>query len=243
MKNELELEFRLTVGDLDDKDNITFYSIANLFQEAATIHAEELNVGYDKMIEKNLAWIVARNKITIINNIKPSKIVKVKTWPHPNGRFDFDRDYLLLDENNNLIAKGTSKWLVYDLKRNFLCSSKGIMEDVNFKEEKNYSTKFDKINYGDFNDYNYISDYKIQKSDIDHYGHMNNAKYFILMNNALNIDVKNITEVQIDYLNQGYLNDNIKLYQKISNNEYYLIGKKDENIVFAIKVILVPIDN
>lgn len=242
MKNEIELEFRLTVGDLDRNDNLSFYTISNLFQEVATVHAEELNVGYNKMKEKNLAWIIARNKITVLRNLNNSKNVKVKSWPHPNGRFDFDRDYLLYDDNDNLVAKGTSKWLVYDLKRKFLCSSKGIMEDVLFKEDKNYETKLDKINYGDLNDYEFIQEYKIQKSDIDHYGHMNNAKYFILMENTLDIENKDIYDVQIDYLNQGYLNDILKIYRKKIGNEYYLIGKNNDIIIFAIKIILMPID-
>ena len=51
------------------------------------------------MNAKNLAWIIARNKITIYKNKNIGKIVKVKTWPQPNGRFEFVRDYLLFDEN------------------------------------------------------------------------------------------------------------------------------------------------
>jgi len=172
-----EIEYRLTVGDLDRYDRLTPYSISNLFQEIASIHAEELGCGYDVMIAKNLAWIVARNRITIIDSNKVSKIVKVRTWPHPNGRFDFDRDYLLFDENDNLVAKGTSKWLVYDLKKNFLCSSKGIMEGIDFETNSVYDTKLGKIDYGNPDDYTFIYDHKIMYSDLDHYGHMNNAKY------------------------------------------------------------------
>ena len=69
MKANKTLEFRLTAGDLDVYDHLTPYTISNLFQEAASLHAEELNVGYEVMKEKDLAWIVARNKITIIDTI------------------------------------------------------------------------------------------------------------------------------------------------------------------------------
>ena len=82
------LEFRLTVGDKDLYDNITPYCISNLFQEVASLHAIELGVGYEVMNEKKLAWIIARNKITIIDNSKLKDTVKVKTWPLPNGRFE-----------------------------------------------------------------------------------------------------------------------------------------------------------
>lgn len=233
---EKDLEFRLTVGDFDCYDRLTAYSIGNLFQEIAALHAEELGCGYEVMINKDLAWIVARNKITIINQKLVTKNVKVKTWPHPNGRFDFERDYLLYNENNEIIAKGSSKWLVYNLKKNFLCSSKGIMENIDFKEEKLYEEKFDKINYGNLEDYTFALKHQIVFSDLDHYGHMNNAKYLIIMMDALNLkENENIEDLQVDYINQGYLGRVLDIYKKKENDYYYLIGKDEEKIIFAIK--------
>lgn len=233
---EKKLAFRLTVGDTDCYDRLTPYSISNLFQEVASLHAEDLGCGYDVMIAKNLAWIVARNKITIIKSKNVGKNVIVKTWPHPNGRFDFERDYLLFNENNELLAKGSSKWLIYDLKRNFLCSSKGIMEDVDFSLEKVYEEKFDKIDYGKIEDFELVLKHQIVFSDLDHYGHMNNAKYFVLMMDALNLNENEVlNEIQVDYINQGYLNRIIDIYKKKIDNTYYLLGKDEDKIIFAIK--------
>ena len=236
MKANKTLEFRLTAGDLDVYDHLTPYTISNLFQEAASLHAEELNVGYEVMKEKGLAWIVARNKITIYNPINVGKVVKVNTWPLPNGRFDFDREYLLFSEEGNLIAKGTSKWLVYNLKRNFLCSSKGIMEDIDFETKRNYEEKFEKINYGDLNDFNLVYEKHINFSDLDHYGHMNNAKYLVVLMDSLNLNKDElIEEIQVDYINQGYKDHELKVYLKKENNIYYLVGKDLDSIIFVIK--------
>lgn len=241
MKAIKELDFRLTVGDLNQFDLIRPYSICNLFQEMASIHAEELNVGYDVMIKENKAWIIARTKINIIKHNLDNKVVKVKTWPHPNGRFDFDRDYIMYNSNNEIIAKGMSKWLVYDLKRGFLSSSKGIMENVDFLEDKNYDSKFEKINYGDLSEYKFAMKYQIMNSDIDHYEHMNNAKYFILIENVLSLSEEQlIDEIQVDYINQGYLNRYLDIYIKKIDNEYYIIGKDEDNIIFVSKVKIMP---
>jgi len=236
MGAEKFLTFRLTVGDLDCYNRLTPYSVSNLFQEIASLHAEELGYGYDFMIKKSLAWIVARNKITFIKTRNIGKNVTIKTWPHPNGRFDFIRDYLLYDENNELIAKGSSKWLVYDLNRKFLCSSKGIMEGLEFNNEKVYDEKIEKINYGNLEDFTLILTHQIQYSDLDHYGHMNNAKYLVLMMNALALkENEEFVEVQVDYINQGYLGRKIDIYKKKVDNIYYLVGKDEDNVIFAIK--------
>lgn len=233
---EKELTFRLTIGDMDKYDRITPYSISNMFQEIASLHADDLGCGYDFMINKSLAWIVVRNRITLYKSKSIGKVVKVKTWPHPNGRFDFIRDYLLYDENNELIAKGSSKWLVYDLKRNFLCSSKGIMEGIEFKKDKAYDDKFDKIEYGSLDEYTFVFTQKIAYTDLDHYNHMNNAKYLLMMMNALRLDENEYFDnIQVDYLNQGYLDHNIDVYKKKVDNVYYLLGKDEEKIIFVIK--------
>ena len=91
MKANKTLEFRLTAGDLDVYDHLTPYTISNLFQEAASLHAEELNVGYEIMKEKDLAWIVARNKITIIDPINVVRaayiinFIAIVKFPYPNA--------------------------------------------------------------------------------------------------------------------------------------------------------------
>ena len=37
------------------------------------------------------------------------------------------------------------------------------------------------------------------------------------------------------FLNQGYLDDVISVYVKKENNEYYLVGKNNDKIIFVIK--------
>ena len=77
---EKELTFRLTIGDMDKYDRITPYSISNMFQEIASLHAEDLGCGYDFMINKSLAWIVVRNRITLYKSKSIGKVVKVKNY-------------------------------------------------------------------------------------------------------------------------------------------------------------------
>ena len=76
----------------------------------------------------------------------------------------------------------------------------------------------------------------IKNSDLDHYGHMNNAKYLMILSDALRFTKDElIEEVQVDYLNQGYLDDVISVYSKKENNEYYIVGKNLDKVIFVIK--------
>jgi acyl-ACP thioesterase len=110
------------------------------------------------------------------------------------------------------------------------------MENIEFDTIKNYNEPFNKINYGDLNEYSFIYDKKIMFSDLDHYGHMNNAKYLVILMDSLNLNKDDlIEEIQVDYINQGYKDHVLKVYLKKENNINYLVGKDLDNIIFVIK--------
>ena len=44
-----------------------------------------------------------------------------------------------------------------------------------------------------------------------------------------------IEEIQVDYINQGYKEHELKVYLKKENNTYYLVGKDLDSIIFVIK--------
>ena len=112
----------------------------------------------------------------------------------------------------------------------------GIMEDIEFETKRNYEEKFEKINYGDLNDFSLVYEKKINFSDLDHYGHMNNAKYLVILMDSLNLNKDDlIEEIQVDYINQGYKGHILKVYLKKENNINYLVGKDSDNIIFVIK--------
>ena len=96
--------------------------------------------------------------------------------------------------------------------------------------------KFEKINYGDLNDFNLVYEKKINFSDLDHYGHMNNAKYLVILMDSLNLNKDDlIEEIQVDYINQGYKDHVLKVYLKKENHTMYIVGKDLDNIIFVIK--------
>ena len=106
------------------------------------------------------------------------------------------------------------------------------MEGLEFNNEKVYDEKIEKINYGNLEDFTLILTHQIQYSDLDHYGH----KYLVLMMNALALkENEEFVEVQVDYINQGYLGRKIDIYKKKVDNIYYLVGKDEDNVIFAIK--------
>ena len=129
-KNVFEKEFELRISDFDCFDKIKPSVILDFFQDVAGEHADILSVGFNDLIKKDLIWVLVRTKYEVIKEPNLYSKIKIKTWPHPKGRIDFDRDYLILDENNNILIKGTSKWVIVNYKTRRL----SLTKDIDFKK-------------------------------------------------------------------------------------------------------------
>ena len=171
-----EKHFTLTNGMFDEHYGIKPYAILDIFQRIAGDHADILGCGTAFCEKNNYAWIIVRQEVYIYNNPTPMETVVVKTFPHKPSRIECKREYEISSSNGVLYAKGCSSWVLVDLSTFKMLKSDNIYPEGEFIESVLFKEKLIKpLNV--FNDDNYLCDYKVEKSDIDIYHHMNNAKY------------------------------------------------------------------
>ena len=230
----IERSFRLTTGAFDHYDRIRPYTVLDLFQEVAGTHAEILNIGFKTLYDQDIIWVLARNKFIAEKKIPVSSTIVVKTWPHPNGRFDFVRDYEIYDEEGNLCIRGTSKWCLLNYKTMRIVPTTYAKIEGEFYPHIAIPGPVDKISYERDETFKMVSTHVVQVSDLDHNGHMNNARYAELLLNVLNLKQdEEITSVEMDYLKQLFLNDKINLCLKKDEKEAILIGEKNHEACFV----------
>ncbi len=229
-----ECNFRLTTGFYDHYDRIRPYAILDLFQETAGSHAESLKIGFKALYDQDIIWVLARNKFIIEKNLSVSANIKVKTWSHPNGRFEFIRDFEIYDEKNNLCVRGTSKWCLVNFKTMRIVPNTIARTDNDYYEYETIPGPLNKIEFVKDNSFSVADTHIVQVSDLDHNGHMNNARYAELFCNVLNLKQnEEIVSFETDYLQQLFLHDKIDLCLKKEQNEAILIGEKDHKICFV----------
>ena len=228
----MKYETKITLYNsyFDVNDNLKIQSILAIFQDVASIHAGLIGVGYEEMKDKNLYWVLSRVKFDIVSMPHIDQTVIVKTWPHKKGLVDFDRDYLICDEDNNVLIKGTSKWCVIDATTRRFVRPDSVNYIGEYCEDINYEEKFNKTEIVDKSNTN-ILNHKVAFFDLDHNGHMNNTNYAILVANAINN--KNISHFQINYINESRLDDNIELYYLNDNDGEHLTGYNGDKIIFS----------
>lgn len=228
-----EDRIKLYSSYFDANDKLTPKAILEIFQDIAASHAEQIGVGFQLMLNKNLYWVLSRVKFDILKNPKPNQTIKAITWPHEKGRIDFDRDMLILNEDDEILIKATSKWCVIDTINRKLQRTENVNYIGDICPDINYLEKFDKISLPT-SEFKNINAHKVCFSDLDHNKHMNNTNYGTLILNS--IDNKNISHFEINFINESVLDDEITISQCKTDNGEYILGKNQDKIIFTAYV-------
>lgn len=229
----LKYETKVTLFNsyFDFNNKLKPMAILSIFQDVASVHGEQIGVGYEAMLNKNLYWVLSRVKYNIIKHPQINQEVKVITWPHEKGRIDFDRDFLILNNNNEVLIKGCSKWCIINTVNRSLARTDDVNYNGEIWTEVNYTDKFNKSPTFEIEGLTPKFSYVVNFSDLDHNQHMNNTIYANLIYNA--ITNKNVNNFQINFISECKLNDCINVFY---NNENLVCGYCNNKLVFTAEV-------
>lgn len=222
MKLIYEANYRMRTNDFTCYDLISPTSILDSCQDVAGTHASILGMGFDDMFKKGYYWVVSREKVTILNKIKPGSTIKVITWPEKKKGASFTRNYKILNENNEVAVLASSTWCVINTSTRRLERAR----DVDYDGEINQEIIYDKINKLDEEiKIDNIYEHIVKFSDLDHNKHMNNSKYMDVFLDIMNLKENEIIkEFQLDFIHEAKENDILIVkYNKI-NNKYNFAG-------------------
>lgn len=228
MKHSANIMLYSSSFDLNDR--LSAKSILNIFQDIAGIHADEIGVGYESMLDKNLYWILSRIKFDILKMPKQNQMVIAETWPHEKGRIDFDRDFKILSEDGETLIIGTSKWCVIDTKNRSLQRAENVNYNGEIHPEINYEDRFTKISLPSESMTNQFI-HEVRFSDLDHNKHMNNTNYALLATNA--IINKEFSHFEINFINECLLGDKITISSTKTDDGEFVCGTCDNKTAFT----------
>lgn len=221
----LESIHTLRLTDRNRFGCITPTAVLELFQDVATEHVNELDIGMETLNAQGLAWVVVRTKIELMPAAwkpQPQQRVRVRTWPHSLSRLQVVRDYTLSTLDGELLAKGSSEWVILDFASKKFADVRQICGgDQEFCEDRAFEDKLRKVRDGAFEDVAPIATVVPQFTDLDTNGHVNNARYANFIVNALTaVDAPSspagfgrvIKSLQIDYRKELAAGDNVELF-------------------------------
>lgn len=172
--------YRLKSRDVNKFRHFRPSQLFELLQEAATEHSELLHVGIGEIRKKNLMWVLARQGVEILRMPVYGETVTVETWPGKTVHSLYPRYYRLLDEQGTSLVNSSAIWMLADVAERTLVSSAASGIDFGF-EKRGIELSLPSPPRSFFTDR--CSSFLVPFSYIDMNGHMNNTRYFDLVDN------------------------------------------------------------
>lgn len=114
MAYQFDSRIRYSETGLDRR--LTLAALIDYFQDCSTFQSEDLGCGMQYLNEQNRAWMILSWQIEILNRPELGEKVLVRTWPSGFKAFYGHRNFTMLDEQEQYLAKANSVWVLMDMK-------------------------------------------------------------------------------------------------------------------------------
>ena len=230
-----EKNMDVTYYDLDYMGRMRLSSLTRLMNIAGDNHSKMMNVGYDDLKKKHLAFLLMKLGVKVYEFPKYNDVVTVRTWPlNPSG-VSFVRNGDILDASGCRMLEWSCICALADLiKRKIVRPS--ALELYKFEiDPPEICIEAKKLifpaNESLDTSYTHIVTYR----DVDLNMHLNNIVYFDIIMNSLPSDCISdihIKEIQINYINEAGPGDEINVSYIKKGNEHFFKGYIGDTVCF-----------
>ncbi|MCY6354301.1 acyl-[acyl-carrier-protein] thioesterase [Clostridium sp. ZS2-4] len=226
-----EKEYEIHFYEVNYKKKALMTSLIDYFNDVAIYQSEELGVGLDYLLERNMAWILYKWDITIKEYPKIGDKIKVRTLPYSLRKFYAYRKFYILDAEGKTIAEANSVWMLIDIKnKRPIRVNEELVKAYGLENNAGESLKIENIDKIQRIDNEIL--FKVRYSDIDTNGHVNNEKYAAWMIESIPKDVVlnyTLVNIKITYKKETKYGENIKVLTQRNESE--------DEIVFIHQIV------
>ena len=229
--------FHVECSRVDNTANLSFDGIFDIIQIAGT---EFLAINrYDNINMKkkyDSAWVITKAKVKINKLPSWGSELKLKSYVVGMKSAKIDIEVCAYDDKDNLLFVAIDEYCPIDLRTRRI---KRIRE-IEFDDIKVHDSILGPgYNIISFNNPILKDKFKVKFCDIDFTNHTNNVSYIRFIMNYLSRDFFNnndVINVDIHYLNESLLNDELSIYEERIDNKINLLIKKEDINVFSIRM-------
>lgn len=121
MERDFEMytfESRIRYSETDSEGLLTMASLINYFQDCSIFQSEDLGLGVEKLKEMHLVWMLSSWQIVVERYPSLGERVAIGTLPYAMKGFLGYRNFALMDERGEYLAKANSLWSLLDTRTN-----------------------------------------------------------------------------------------------------------------------------
>jgi medium-chain acyl-[acyl-carrier-protein] hydrolase len=114
---QIRQDFLVSSADVDFQQKLRLSSLTNFLIQVAWRHAEHLGWGTDDLHKHNLVWVLSGMQIELDKYPVWRDSINIETWPKGINRLYYLRDFLIRNQQGDVIGRATSNWLLIDIER------------------------------------------------------------------------------------------------------------------------------
>ncbi|KXL52019.1 acyl-ACP thioesterase [Anaerotignum neopropionicum] len=108
---------KISYFQVDGNRLITPAALFSHLQEGAINHSDSLGYPVEYLTEKQMGWAVINWHLEVERMPKLGETITVQTWCEKCRRMQAIRCFRVLDQKNEVIMKGISRWIFMDLEK------------------------------------------------------------------------------------------------------------------------------
>ena len=223
---------RIRYSETDSEGRLTLNALLNYFQDCSTFHSEDVGLGIGYMKEIGQVWVLSAWQIVVNRYPQLGEKVRIVTLPYELKAFLGYRNFAMLDEKREYIAKANSLWSLLDV-----ATGKPVI--VNEAMRKGYAAdeKLDmdyaprKITVPE--DGQLLEPIVVKKHHLDTNHHVNNGQYVNIAMEYLPDDFV-IRQMRAEYKQQARLNDVICPARAVDENKTTVLLNDQKGEPYAV---------
>ncbi len=225
-------KFEVTLSDVGENNELSNKGILRFLQEIACIHSGLCGSSPNTVKETGIAWIVLNWKLHVYSRPRWNTTLIVKTWPSKQKFVSFYRDFEITDENNNLVATASSKWIPMDITTHSFAKITPEFSNRYKVVDKHVFSEPIQEKFTEPENSAFMKEYVVLQRDLDTNHHVNNLNYLDFACEALPVNIScNFSDVEIMYKNEAKLDDILEMYyykSDIPDDDEYTITIKNK---------------
>ena len=216
-----EISHRVNASDADVFRRLRLSRLFLLMQEAAGEHSELLDVGKKRTTDRGYAWIITRYRAEITRMPMYDESFTLRTWPGRGMYGLYPRFFSLIGGEGETLLRVSSQWAVMELdaRRVVLPGESGILVP---EEKTGGELSLPRPIRGGAETNS--APFTVPLSYLDMNGHMNNTRYFDLMEDTLPpaSEGRALRELTVEYKSELRLGERVTLLWGEDDGEWSL---------------------
>lgn len=227
-----EFDSRIRFSETDQDRNLNLVSLVDYFQDCSTFQSEALGRGLDYMAEQQKAWMVLSWQIEILRLPVLCEKVRIQTWAYDFQGFYGLRNFAMVSEQGDYLAKANSVWVLMDITTGH--PVRIMPEQVEpYGSEPKLDMEYFSRKIKAPTDCRRGDTFPVCRHHLDTNDHVNNGQYIRMAEEYLPEGFQ-VSRLRVEYRNQARLHDEILPMISEKENEIVVMLCNMEEKPYAI---------